>query len=98
MEFFVTAPIFYSRVFLFFYFCVLFIFVFFFRHRFFQLFYGATQTDLVGLGYCASCSDSLISLPKLFDAGLQYEIIRTLYVCNVYVTPLTLIDNYLLYN
>ena len=39
-----------------------FISVSFFRHRFFRLFYGATQTDLDGLGSCASHSDSLISL------------------------------------
>ena len=39
-----------------------FIFASFFRHQFFRLFYGATQTDLDELGSCASRSDSLISL------------------------------------
>ena len=49
MEFFVSAYFFY-------------IFVGGFRHRYFRLFYGATQTDPDGLGSSASHSDSLISL------------------------------------
>ena len=42
-------------------FWVFFIHVFFW-HPFFRLFYGATQMDPDGLGFCASRSDSQISL------------------------------------
>ena len=52
------------RLFLFpsFLFLHLFYFCIFFRHHFFQLLYGATQTDLDGLSSFASHSGSLISL------------------------------------
>ena len=39
---------------------VIFIFASFFQHPFFQLFYGATRTNMDRLASCASHSDSLI--------------------------------------
>ena len=73
-----------------FHFCVFFLFTsfYFFRHRFFRLFYGATQMDPDGLGSCASHSDSLISLSysmvvfstKLFGLLFLSLVLRALFL------------------